>query len=366
MSIVHSNDMLHFLSWLARQNPARTFPKIVNYMRYSMDKGTLQLRCRPPGIGVAVTERCNLKCVDCYWRVGQPGGTRLKSTDINPDDLKKVLDIFGRSALHCSLTGGEPLLHNNILSLIEMAAGRALYTTLFTNALLLDRFDESLLRSKLAALNMSPHSLEEQPELARSPHAPREDRVLSNIARLSSKRRGRRLRTSLSVIITRRTYQCMGDIIRLGERLGVDVVRLKPVILFNEPPPGGMPSWDDKELRRYFREEILPLKPSVDVVIPKFYEKDAPQHTCRELFMYLKFSVSGDVYPCCYLPLEQNYGNVFSESFDWNNAALREARAKMLEGNRLTAHCVFCPYVSTRNIQYNRVFRRWTGSLEFN
>ena len=365
MSIVHFNDKLHFLSWLVRQKPARTLPKIVNYMRFSLGAKAPRLNYSPAGIGAAVTERCNLNCADCYWRVKLSEGSDLKLTDLDLNNFKKVLERFGRSALHCSITGGEPLLHKDILNLVGMAASQPLYTSLFTNGLLVEKFGDLLLESGLSALNISPHNLEERPELARDPDAIHNDKVLSNIAQLSSMRSSSRLRTSISIMVTRQTYPHMADLIRLGEVLGVDVVRLKPVILFNEPPPGSMPSWDDENIRRYFTEEILPLKPSVDVVMPKFYERDAPKQICQELFMYLKFSVSGDVYPCCYLPLDQNYGNVFSETFAWNNRALQDARARMLDGNRFTKYCTFCPYVSVRNIQYNRVLRRWTGATEF-
>lgn len=64
------------------------------------------------GVGAAVTERCNLACEDCYWRVQSAGGTGTRPNDLAPDDFKKILNRFGRCALHCSITGWDVKINN--------------------------------------------------------------------------------------------------------------------------------------------------------------------------------------------------------------------------------------------------------------
>jgi MoaA/NifB/PqqE/SkfB family radical SAM enzyme len=249
--------------------------------------------------------------------------------------------------------------------MIRIAAEQPLYTSLFTNGVLLEQCSNAILTSGLSALNISVHTLEGNTQLAADPAALNTNKELSAIACLSSQCASMHIRTSICVMITRKNYSSMKDIITMGEKLGVDVVRLMAILPSEAASPDTVGSWDDQEIRDFFIKDILPLRPSVDVVMPKFLKNRTRIKTCQELFLYLKFSVSGDTYPCCYLPLVQSYGNVFTEDFDWNSDIYITARAKMREGNKLTNRCMLCPHSSSTNIQYNRLLRRWTGLIKF-
>ncbi|MGQ9535181.1 MAG: radical SAM protein [bacterium] len=82
---------------------------------------------------IAVTYRCNLKCEFCY--VGDKSYSELGTSD-----LKKILfKIYNEAKVpSVSFTGGEPLLRNDIISLVEYATKIGLWTNLITNGTLLD------------------------------------------------------------------------------------------------------------------------------------------------------------------------------------------------------------------------------------
>lgn len=83
---------------------------------------------------IAVTYRCNLNCEFCY--VGGHSGTELKTAA-----LKKILfKIYNEAMIpSVSFTGGEPLLREDIVSLVSYSSQTGLWTNIITNGTLLDR-----------------------------------------------------------------------------------------------------------------------------------------------------------------------------------------------------------------------------------
>ncbi|MEO0184340.1 MAG: radical SAM protein [candidate division WOR-3 bacterium] len=102
---------------------------------------------------IAITYRCNLNCEFCY--VGHKDYPELCTSD-----LKKIIFKIHNEAKvpSVSFTGGEPLLRDDIVSLVQYAHNTGLWTNLITNGTLLDRI---IVRSlKRAGLNSVQVSLE--------------------------------------------------------------------------------------------------------------------------------------------------------------------------------------------------------------
>jgi GTP 3',8-cyclase len=101
---------------------------------------------------VSVTDRCNYKCV--YCRTGQVGA---QYPELGIDEYLKLIKLFvGLGIEKVRLTGGEPLLRNGLIELIEelanlrTLAGEPLDLALTTNGHLLDKLAKPL---KSAGLN---------------------------------------------------------------------------------------------------------------------------------------------------------------------------------------------------------------------
>jgi MoaA/NifB/PqqE/SkfB family radical SAM enzyme len=87
----------------------------------------------PYYIHLQVTERCNLKCPGCYQV--HPAGPELRASQWDELLLKPAQQL---GYLHITLTGGEPLLYEDIVGVAGLSVKRGLLTFLVCNGLLLD------------------------------------------------------------------------------------------------------------------------------------------------------------------------------------------------------------------------------------
>jgi len=80
-----------------------------------------------------ITRRCNLTCKHCYLGKG-------RTQDLKPDDFKSLVDQFEKmQGLKLMISGGEPLLHPEIETILGIAASRRLRIVLLSNATLIDK-----------------------------------------------------------------------------------------------------------------------------------------------------------------------------------------------------------------------------------
>lgn len=98
----------------------------------------MKLTKKPVLCNYYVTYRCNASCSFCdIWEKPSPYIT-LENAEKNLSDLKKL----GVKVI--DFTGGEPLLHRQIVELLTIAKEKKMITTLTTNALLYPKYAEKL------------------------------------------------------------------------------------------------------------------------------------------------------------------------------------------------------------------------------
>lgn len=89
------------------------------------------------GIALEITSRCNLRCVHCYLDAG--AGTNVAG-DVG---LPAIVDIFRSvkkaGGVSVAIGGGEPLLRDDCLDIIDAALAEDLLVSVGTNGTLLDR-----------------------------------------------------------------------------------------------------------------------------------------------------------------------------------------------------------------------------------
>ena len=109
----------------------------------------------PPGNGpflaeLDVTYRCNCRCQMCQrWQDGRGGELTLTEYQ----DLAKVFNRMG--VYQVSIAGGEPLLREDILPIIEAFSGYGMSVNLCTNGILLEDHSEALCRSGATCITIS-------------------------------------------------------------------------------------------------------------------------------------------------------------------------------------------------------------------
>lgn len=105
-----------------------------------------------------ITHRCNLHCRHCYI---VPEETKK---ELSTQEVKSIFEqLVEAGCLHLVLTGGEPLLRKDILSLINYARRIGLFIHLFTNAALVtSKIADKLKEFQLISLGISLHSLKKE------------------------------------------------------------------------------------------------------------------------------------------------------------------------------------------------------------
>lgn len=98
-----------------------------------------------PNVMIEIADACNLACRVCYKRLS----THLKSLDKVRQDLKQAMEL--RPLHTVTISGGEPTLHPDLCTVVEMIKEEGLHVFLLTNGILIDR--EFLERLKNAGLD---------------------------------------------------------------------------------------------------------------------------------------------------------------------------------------------------------------------
>jgi cyclic pyranopterin phosphate synthase len=112
---------------------------------------------------VSVTDRCDLRCVYC---MSEEMHFLPKADVLTLEELDRLCGAFvARGVRKIRLTGGEPLVRRNIMSLVEslgrhVAAGRMDELTLTTNATQLPKYAEALKAAGVRRLNVSLDTLD--------------------------------------------------------------------------------------------------------------------------------------------------------------------------------------------------------------
>ncbi|MBN2207062.1 MAG: radical SAM protein, partial [Candidatus Aminicenantes bacterium] len=79
--------------------------------------------------GIALTNRCNLRCTHCYAREDDPAGRELGAPR-----WKSILDELKEAGcLYLLFTGGDPLVREDFADIYAYARRNGFLVTLFSN-----------------------------------------------------------------------------------------------------------------------------------------------------------------------------------------------------------------------------------------
>lgn len=105
---------------------------------------------------VSVTDRCNLRCVYCMPEAGVPQFSH--AAVLRYEEIIRIVKVAGELGFsHIRLTGGEPLVRKDIVSLVESVSNLPGIDDLSmtTNGILLPRYAAALAQAGLKRVNIS-------------------------------------------------------------------------------------------------------------------------------------------------------------------------------------------------------------------
>lgn len=103
-------------------------------------------------VRISVTSRCNLQCIYCHRE-----GIEECSTEMTPEEISRVIRVCAKfGATRVKITGGEPLLREDICEIVELSRVDGINdVSMTTNGTLLEGCAEDLKSAGLNRINIS-------------------------------------------------------------------------------------------------------------------------------------------------------------------------------------------------------------------
>jgi radical SAM protein with 4Fe4S-binding SPASM domain len=295
----------------------------------------------PIKVSLDVTRRCNLACVHCN-RVAS-GSHRER--ELTTEELKKLMDqLANMGVVALPIAGGEPLLREDLIEVLEYAAGRGLLVSLGTNATLMKPAVAQALRQLTESVLVSLDGA--TPEV--------HDRIRGVGGAFQAAVEGIKmlLRAGCQVVVEATAmsmnYDEFLEIMALSSRLGVSEFlahRCVPVGRAAQNFQQILPRGDAVTalLQKVKQKgEEMQARINVKVSLPAYETStnDPLARGCQAGELICSVGAIGDVFPCCYFTSypDMSAGNIRKMDFQdiWLKSPLlnrfRDTKASILTG----------------------------------
>ncbi len=292
-----------------------------------------------------VTAKCNLRCSHCYMSAGEKQFRDDLSTDAAKMLIHQIVEVSRPLLI---LSGGEPLLREDLFEIIRYGTDRGMKMGMGSNGMLIDYSVAKKLKDagvSTVAISLD-SSIPERHDKFRGVKGCWQHAVNAIEA---LKENG--LQVQVNATVTRQNYSEVGEIMSLAENLEVDNFHL----FFLVPTGRGtniqdITPWMYEEMITNTLAQTTNHKMNVKPSCAPQFMRVAQQHGvdmsrwirgCVAGLYYCRIYPSGEVTPCPYLPI--NLGNIRDRSFKdiWFNSEVFQA---MRDLNQLKGKCGVCDY----------------------
>lgn len=130
---------------------AINYPKVAFNILFDPIFNTNKETNFPRLINCFITEQCNFKCPMCHVI----NSRQKHMNQLSFSDIKKIADEGYKYGISFQLSGGEPLMHPEIIKIIKYLHKKKIPTALVTNGLLLEKYAKEIVNSGLDFLAIS-------------------------------------------------------------------------------------------------------------------------------------------------------------------------------------------------------------------
>lgn len=297
-------------------------------------------RARRPRAGPAlgtllVTYRCNLRCRVCDLPDRAIARRRAGDRELDTAELRGVLrDFKAIGTLGLGVTGGEPMLRDDLLELLGYGASLGLHVHLNTDGF---RVDDAAARALVAAgvrsVNVSiDGSSAAEHDAARGRAGAFDDavRALSALRRARGHRRGPRL-TAVTVL-THRNVAGVGAVASTALAAGADRLGVIPVHDFGQGEPAAdrdAVARGTEALRDLRSRGILDNSNAYLDLLPRAMRGEASPLRCWAPYVSAVVDCYGDVFPCFPLMERHRPAGRLPLAALWRSAAYQRERERL-------------------------------------
>ncbi len=292
-----------------------------------------------------ITFRCNLRCAHCYL----DARPEKRDDELSTDEGESLIDALQQAGTRTLiLSGGEPLLREDLIDLVHYGTRRGLHMALGTNGTLVS--EDMALSLKRAGIRKAAISLD-------STNEELHDRFRGKTGAWGKAIQGMKacqdagIAVQIHTTVTPSNYSGIESILSFGENMGIRDYQLFFLV------PSGRGVWVCdivpvryeemiREVLRYTAERDISVRPTCAPQFIRIADQmgvPVPEtmRGCVGGLSYCRIYPSGEVTPCPYLPLR--VGSVREKSFQeiWDTAPelieLRDVR-------NLKGRCGGCSY----------------------
>ena len=290
-------------------------------------------------IYLSPTDLCNFRCKMCT--IGRPETVDCKE-ELATDRIVSVLAEAQKCGTKIlALWGGEPLIHKDIMPIIETAHSLRMHTYMATNGYLLDaNRRKQLLHAGINTISVSlDHSKAAGHDTLRGKQGAF-DQIVSNMRSLSEESKGR-LNIGLNMLVHKENIDEILKMVRLAKEIGLKWLKFNPALPgypFNDlcfDDPGIRFSRDEvirfdkaiREARKLMLQQGLYTnsQPYLQGLVKHFEGRDLSK-SCRAGFLSANIGSRGDVTMCT--RDNRILGNIKNMSFEeiWRSEPFQNAR----------------------------------------
>ena len=168
-----------------------------------------------------ITDRCNLRCKFCdIWK--------RKNEEVNLEQAKKIIDNISEAKISIiTLTGGEPLLRNDLEDIASYAKSKGMIAQLNTNGTLLTKERAKKIAESFDWVGISLDGLEETHDGIRGIKGTFNKAVkgVKNLIEVKGN-----CKVAIASVLTKDNYNEIIPLFRLAKKLGVDFAYVHPVV----------------------------------------------------------------------------------------------------------------------------------------
>ncbi len=302
-----------------------------------------------------VTRRCNLSCAHCYLPAITTAGrdTAVRPPELPTGEAVRLIDQIARvnSGAMLILSGGEPLLREDLFELSAFAARRGMTVVLGSNGLLID--DSAVSRMKqdgVSGISISLDSLDPAIHDAARSCTGAWEKAVSAIRRCSAGG----LSVQVNTVVTARNANSFPALAEFSRGLGAKV--WSPFFLVCTGRGEELTDLSPPQYERALLEIVTLQKKHAGIMvrtrsaptIRRVLQERDPESVllmmdsgrCLAGLSYCRITPEGDVTPCPYLPVPA--GNVREKEFEdiWAHADLFGA----LRRPALKGKCSVCGF----------------------
>lgn len=327
------------------KNQAKSFRKDISKKHPAAPSEMASENFVPRLISWNLTFKCNLRCAHCYLNALEREG----KGELNTDEGKMLIDqIVEVSKPILILSGGEPLLRNDIFELVKYGTEKGLRVTIGTNGTLIT--DDIARQLKLSGVPRIAVSLDSSIPERHDEFRGVKGSWKRTVEGIETCRRND-IDVQINTTVTQQNYDEIDDIMALAEKLEASKFHL-----FFLVPTGRGKKVEDVSPVMYekmikgvleksskYKLNVRPTCAPQFMRIAKLMKLDVKHwmRGCIAGLSYCRIYPTGEVTPCPYLPIK--LGDIREKRFRsiWFNS---EIFRTLRDFNNLKGKCGICEY----------------------